>query len=473
LSVALVFGGVNCYIVSVTSWSPDLSSHPGPRYAALAATLAADIESGQLPAGTRLPTHRELADVLHVTVGTVTRAYALAAQNGWIEATVGRGTFVRAGRIARKRDAPLEEAIDLAQNRPTLGPQLEALASTLRALAVPMQLAECANYAPPRGHERDRAAGATWISQLGYTVSAESVIVTSGVQSALFAVLSTVAQPGDAVALESLTYPGISALVQQQRLRACAVALDAEGMRVEAFEAVCQRERPRVLIAVPTRQNPTGSVMSTQRRRALAAVAERYDVLIVEDDIYGPLLEPRPAPLSSFAPDRSFYSVGTSKALLPALRIGFLALPAPYIDRVTAALRTVGMASPILAEVTSRWIMDGTAARLLSWQRAEAHARQVIFERVLGRYEVPREASGFHRFIELPEPWKAGAFAEKLREQRILVAPTEAFVVGHGTVPRALRLCISSPPERADLERALTLIADLLAHAPAHAAAVY
>src|SRR5215831_18889632 len=80
----------------MTIWTPDLRSRPGPRYAAIAEALAADAGEGRLRPGARLPTHRELADRLGVTVGTVTRAYAEAARRGLVSGEVGRGTFVRA-----------------------------------------------------------------------------------------------------------------------------------------------------------------------------------------------------------------------------------------------------------------------------------------------------------------------------------------------------------------------------------------
>ncbi len=86
---------INCYIVTMTKWSPELDELSGPRYVAIADALAADISNGRLPAGTRLPTHRDLAWDLKVTVGTVSRAYAEAERRGLIYGEVGRGTYVR------------------------------------------------------------------------------------------------------------------------------------------------------------------------------------------------------------------------------------------------------------------------------------------------------------------------------------------------------------------------------------------
>src|SRR5688572_22412732 len=108
-------------IVTMTIWAPDLARRRGPVYLAIAQALADDAEGGRLRPGTRLPTHRDLADHLGVTVGTVTRAYAEAARRGVISGEVGRGTFVRASTPALV--APLAPAapgglIDLGTNLP-------------------------------------------------------------------------------------------------------------------------------------------------------------------------------------------------------------------------------------------------------------------------------------------------------------------------------------------------------------------
>ncbi|MFP2906993.1 GntR family transcriptional regulator [Pyxidicoccus sp. 3LFB2] len=79
----------------MTSWTPQLRGRDGPLYRVIADALAADIDEGRLAPGTRLPTHRELAETVGVTVGTVTRAYAEAERRGLIGGEVGRGTFVR------------------------------------------------------------------------------------------------------------------------------------------------------------------------------------------------------------------------------------------------------------------------------------------------------------------------------------------------------------------------------------------
>src|SRR5690349_4737078 len=141
----------------MTSWLPDLATLPGPRYLAIADALAADVREGRLAAGTRLPTHRDLAWHLHVTVGTVSRAYAEAERRGLIAGEVGRGTFVRppgGGPALPLRMRPEPAGfIDLGSNYPMMGEEPEALAKILAELASSNSLAELLPYVPHAGRE--------------------------------------------------------------------------------------------------------------------------------------------------------------------------------------------------------------------------------------------------------------------------------------------------------------------------------
>src|SRR5690349_4483152 len=155
----------------MTSWCPELDRYRGPRYRAIAEALAADVRDGRLPAGTRLPTHRDLAWRLKVTVGTVSRAYAEAERRGLISGEVGRGTYVRAPgaltslpSLSVRGDTEPERAdfIDLSLNYPMEGEEPALLRRTLAEIAADDggTVEELLRYQPPAGRARDRAAGA-------------------------------------------------------------------------------------------------------------------------------------------------------------------------------------------------------------------------------------------------------------------------------------------------------------------------
>src|SRR5437762_14239985 len=162
----------------MTIWRPDLRRRSGPRYAAIAEALAEDAAEGRLRPGVRLPTHRDLAGTLGVTVGTVTRAYAEAARRGLVSGEVGRGTFVRAvaGPALSAPPPDGRALIDLSANLPPAGAEgVEAatLSRTLAALARRRDLARLLAYPPEGGLPSHRAAGAEWVGRAGLAVEAE------------------------------------------------------------------------------------------------------------------------------------------------------------------------------------------------------------------------------------------------------------------------------------------------------------
>src|SRR6476646_7448147 len=168
----------------MTNWLHDLDRFSGPRYRAIAEALTADIRDGPLPPGSRLPTHRDLAWRLHVTVGTVSRAYAEAERRGLIGGEVGRGTFVRepaGGRVLNfvRPEPERADFIDLSFNYPIVGDEAPALSAALTRLAGSNGLAALLHYSPSAGRQKDREAGAAWIARSGLRTAAENIVLTN------------------------------------------------------------------------------------------------------------------------------------------------------------------------------------------------------------------------------------------------------------------------------------------------------
>jgi len=458
--------GVNSQIVTMTMWAPDLAAHPGPRYLAIAEALGADVASGALAGGSRLPTHRDLAERLGVTVGTVSRAYAEAARRGLVSGEVGRGTFVRARAVpAGGSGSPGRGLLDLSQNHPPPeSPAFRAaLESTLLSLARQADLGPLLDYPSDGGNDPDREAGAAWIARSGLPASPERVLVCAGSQHGLTTVLATLLQPGDLLLTEALTYPGLKAVAGLLHLRLQGLALDAHGLRPDAFEDACRAGAARALYTIPTIQNPTTSVMPVERRREIAEIARAHGVAVVEDDIHALLPPERPLPVAAFAPEASYYLMSTSKTLVPGLRIAYVFAPEGMVGRLAASLRASAWAAPpLLAALASFWIHDGTADAILAERRREAAARQALFREHLGATDHAAHPFGYYAWLRLPEPWRADAFAAELRARGVLVSPPEAFAVGRSAVPHAVRLCLGSPRSREELGRGLAAVAETL-----------
>jgi DNA-binding transcriptional MocR family regulator len=459
-------------------WVPRLGDRSGARYVTIAEALAADVASGSLKPGAQLPTHRELAERLGVTVGTVSRAYAEAARRGLISGEVGRGTFIRARPVPAdlRSSASTEGLINLSQNHPPhldSEPHRIALERTLAALARQEDLASILDYPADGGNAVDREAGALWIGRSGLSARPDDVLVCSGSQHGIMTVLATLLRPGELILADELTYPGLKAVAGLLHLRVQGVALDAEGMRPEAFADACRGGAVRAVYLVPTIHNPTAAVMPEGRRREIANIAREHGVAIVEDDIHALLPERRPPPVAAFAPELSYYLTSTSKTLAPGLRIAYVLAPAGMFGRLAASLRaTTWAAPPLMAALVSAWIRDGTADLLVAERRREAVARQARARALLGGARYDTHPSGYYVWLHLPEPWRSDSFTSEMRARGVAVSPAEAFVVGRGPVPHAVRLCLGAAPGRAELDRGLSAIAEALSVAHEAGAAI-
>lgn len=455
-------------------WNPDLNSFAGPRYLAIVSAIAEDIERGNLRAGDQMPTHRDLAGVLGVTTGTITRAYTEAAKRGLLVGETGRGTFVRTTLMDDSFAGPSasedEEIIDLSFNIPPLSvgdPLGQALTNTLTNLATRPGLSAMMTYQPAIGLERHREAGAAWAARSGLRVDAEQVITCSGALHAMTVVFSTLTKPGDSVFTESLTYPGMKNLAHLLHLRLKGLPTDEEGIIPEAFDEACRRDSARILYTIPTIQNPLGTVVPEARRREIAAIAAEHNVAIVEDDVHSFMLSSPPLPLSSFAPENSYYILSLSKSIAPGMRIAYLVAPERMVEPLATSLRaTVWMAAPLMAEIASEWIRDGTADRLMDQKRSEATTRQLMASEILSGFEFDAHPFSFHLWLHLPEPWRSNEFAAQSRRRGVLVTPAEAFVPGREEPPHAVRVCIGAPRSRAQLEKGLGIVRSVLQETP-------
>lgn len=347
------------------------------------------------------------------------------------------------------------------------------LGNTLRSLAADGHLGHLLDYQAHRGQPEHRDTGAAWVARHGLDVSPEQVILTSGGQHAMAVLLGSLAGPGDTLLCEALTYPSVKALADFFRFDLVGVALDERGMIPEAFDEACQTYRPKALFSMPSLHNPTGAHMLEDRRRTAAAIARRHRVRTVEDDIYGFLVEDGHAPLVSHAPELGFYFLSLSKAMAPGLRVSYVAVPRDQVAAVTAAVHaTAYMTAPLMAEIAMRWIGDGTGARMVESYRREAIARQALTREALRGFTYTAHPAGFHGILTLPEPWTPGTFVAELRQRGVVLSPASAFAAD-GTAPPFVRLCLSCTRDRAELARALRIVADLASEPPqAHLAVV-
>ncbi len=454
----------------MTIWLPDIKNRRGPRYLAISDALADDLRNGKVAAGDRLPTHRDLAYHLGVTVGTVSRAYAEAERRGLTYGEVGRGTFVHGSRGAVgestaffKQEAGASNKIDFGLNMPAAGNRAAVLAETLADLSRSPHLDEFMAYQTAGGMEPHRRATSNWLAQYGLADRPEQIVITNGAQHALTVVLMAMTNPGDLIAVESYTYPAIMGLTQQLGLKTVGLEMDEFGLIPEAFERLCQSRPPKILYCLPTLQNPTTAVMPADRREEIAAIALHYNVLIMDDDVYGYLVEDAPPPLSVYAPKISFFISGASKFLAPGLRVGYIHCPEQYVEQIRNALQlTSWMSAPLMAEVERRWLEDGTADAFIKWHREEAQFRQKIVERELAGAEYATHPSSYHLWLKLPAQWRAESFVDRAAQKGVTILPSSTFMVGTDHSTEAVRICLGAPGSREKVAAGLKIIAETL-----------
>jgi DNA-binding transcriptional MocR family regulator len=269
------------------------------------------------------------------------------------------------------------------------------------------------------------------------------------------------------VLTECLTYPGLKGIAKVLHLQLAPVAMDDDGMLPDALEAAAVSRGARVVYIVPTLHNPTTTVMSAARRAEIAEVTRRLDLAIIEDDVNGQLLPDAPPPLSRFAPERSYCIESMSKFLAPGLRIGFVLTPEGRAPRIAAGVRAMMiMATPLLAELVSRWLNDGTAERIVARQQEEAQQRQRLAARVLHGFDYRSQPRGFHLWLQVPEPWQTEDFLTQAHERGVILSPASAFAVGRTPPPHAVRVGLGGIQPISRLEDGLRTVAEILRHPP-------
>lgn len=447
------------------SWRPELRPQDGPLHLQLVEATARDINSGALAAGSRLPTHRTLAFTLGVATGTVTRAYREAEARGLLTSHVGRGTFVAAAPEGRPSHAP----ILLSHNLGPVGPAAARLNEVFARLAKRRDLVDELGYAPPAGPDAHRQAAARWLERTASIGNLDwnRLLVTGGAQQAMAMVFSTLCRPGDVILTEGSTFLGMKLLAEHLKCRLQGVALDDEGMCPDSLAKAAKKTGARIAYIVPTFQNPTGRIMSPNRREAIARVARTYDLQIVEDDIYAAFAKSPGYPsLSTFAPERTFYINSVSKVLGPGLRTGFLLAPdAAQFQNMARTARAIAYSPPALGSlIATHWINDGTADQIRAEACVEIGARRAAVARILGdAVEMGRDYSP-HVWMPMPELEAERLVAATAREGVQVTPP--AVMVADATLISGVRLCLGACDDRASLERGLQVVAAALRNQP-------
>lgn len=447
-------------------WRPHLNEASPMKYLGIVEALEADIRSGRVARGERVPPQRAIAETLEVDLTTVTRAFNEARRRGLIQAQAGRGTFISEVTEGGQPAGAIQPLLDLSMNIPPQPSSTDfrrIFADSVSAfLASPRGLITL-HYQESNGIETDRKAAASWLANRIGSVTADRVLVTAGAQCALFAICELLLSPGDVLAAGAMTYPGLKAVAAQKGLLLEPLAMDELGIIPDAFEKVCREKKPRALYVVPTIDNPTTATLPEERRRALAALARQYGVLIFEDDPYAPLRPDRIVAMAELADDITWHIATLSKCVTPALRIAYVIAPnAAKARRLAAVLRAaILMAPPLMSALASRWIVEGSLDEVTVAIAEENTVRQQLAGTILAGNRFAADVHGHHLWLYLPEHWRAADFADHAERAGVAIVPATTFAVTAHPV-EAVRISIGVAPDRGALEDGLTQLAGLI-----------
>ncbi len=437
----------------------------------IADQLEEEIKSGQWLPGSKLPTHRELAQRTGVALNTASLAMKHLVKRGLISGEVGRGSFVRAASHIDKasfrieRDQP--DLVNLSYNVMPL-PGLTDLFETAAHAVLRRERALLADYQPHAGRSVDRVLGATWLARHGHLPNDPSrIMICAGAQHAVTVALLATAKSGGLLAVEAFTWPGIKACAEVLGIEIVPVPMDHQGIKPGALLRLAAQRRLSALYCMPALHNPTGVVLSKKRRDAIAAIARRLDFQIIEDDAYGFLTETEKdghpsitAPLAALAPERTWYIRSTSKSLTPGLRASWLLVPPGESERATNIIRaTVWTAPPLGAAIASLWVGDGTAKKIEADKRQEAFDRQKLARSMLNGCSEYSHPCSMHLWVGLPIGVRPQKIAELATSHGVRVTPGEVF--GISSAPNRIRLAIGAPLHRRHLTFALEQLSRL------------
>ncbi|WP_413205214.1 PLP-dependent aminotransferase family protein [Rhodospirillum sp. A1_3_36] len=456
----------------MTIWPPDPQSLRRPVYLSLARQLMAAIEAGEIKGGARLPTHRQLAYELGLSVQTVSRAYDELIDRGIVIGEVGRGTFVKdmpkETRTPYHQESHYGSIIECSILKPVgEGIHKQAFAEALAALAADLPPTVVSSFRPSVALRRYWRPAWDWLEHCGVERGSGGLILTNGNTASMTIALMTACNQGDLVVAEEMGHHTLKALTGYLGLRLEGLPVDGEGLLPEALEAICGQSLVKALYLMPTGLNPLASTMGAERRAALVDIARVHEIRIIENDAWGPLQPDRPPPFARLAPERTFYFTGFTKAIMPGLRTGFLVVPSPFEGAAANRhLATNWMATPLVAEIAARWIEDGTALRLLHWQREALSDRNALARDILDGIPFRASPSGMHIWLPLPAPWTEDTFVAHARLHGVAVAPGSSFLVGLDPFKhRGVRVCLGAEA-RPMLRQGLEILARLCRSQP-------
>ena len=449
------------------SWTPDRKNLKRPCYLALANALEADIVSGKLASGTRLPPQRELADFLELNFTTVTRAYDLCREKSLIYGVVGKGTFVApysSGKPALntvRNSSPYIELGVVKGFDKLKAPVIEASKSVLQK----GYIEELYTYTEPAGHLHQRAAGAHYMAQMDVRTDSEHTAIFSGAQNVISAALLSLFRIGDKIAVDEYTYSNLIGTARLSHIRLVPIKGDTSGMSADELKCACVNGDIKGVFLMPNCANPTTCTIPEKRKDELAEVIAAHRLTLIEDDNTGipPICGGSYHSMFYRLPEQTVYICSSTMALCSGLRVAFAAFPETFKEPLLNALFHLNIKTSSLdAEIMTELILSGKAAKMLEQKSLLAAKRNKIFDGIFPEAAPPGCPDAFFRWLPVRETGLDGAAIEReMLKRNVNIYSSHRFTVLRNP-GKFLRVAISSPSDDGQLEKGLLLLRDFL-----------
>lgn len=446
-------------------WTATAIDLDKPLYLAVLEAIERDIRSGLLRPGQRMPTHRRLAEQIGSTLSMASRIYREAEKRELLNGEVGRGTFVAANadKKASMTSARGNIIWDMGMSGPL--PQAEPLFwPIVRKVLHRRRLSDLMAYPDPRGLTDHRGVGSDWVSRFGLNVRSNGIVITAGARHALFTICNSLFKPGDSIATDCLSHPGINVVAQRNGLRLEGVPMDSAGMVPNALGSLCNRRRIKGVYISGRIQNPTNREMPRARRLELGEIIRRQGLLVIENDPCGFLSDARDKTISALVPERSVYISCLSNVFLTGLRIAYAAAAPAVARRLGQGVASSMVAvSPLCAEIASACITSGVADLAIAQKREALANRLELFRKVFAGNAFTVSNQSMFAWLSLPPRWKGAELEREAARHGIRVFGAEKFIVGSTSAPKAVRISLTGVERLITLKKALRSLERLVA----------
>ncbi|MCA2177252.1 PLP-dependent aminotransferase family protein [Nonomuraea glycinis] len=432
----------------------DVSPEARPYYRALADGVRTAVMDGQIPVRVRMPAERHLAEALQVSRNTVTAAYDLLRERGFLESRQGSGSYTALPDPAVSSDSPWLAAYDdgLIQLHAAAPAAPRAMREAMLEAVDDVPRYGMGNGYHPLGLPLLRERIAAYYTARGVATRPEQILVTTGSQSAINIVLGTLVGVGDAVVVESPTYPHAIDAARLRGAKLASVGVSAEGWRLDLVSGAMRQSSARLAYLMPDFQNPTGALMDDPARAAVTEAAKATGTLLLVDEAWAELeLEevPGTTPMAAFGHDGQVITIGSaSKLWWGGLRIGWVRATAALARRMALHRASKDIASPVLEQLVVARLFDRleeTRAERRRNLRASRDALVAALREHLPEWEFAVPRGGGTLWIRL-DTGSAVTLAEAAACHGVRLAPGPWFGL-EGTLEGYLRLPYTQPPQ--------------------------